>query len=711
MAEVGRIARLLLLFVALAALASGSSGAATRSPALLPDLRLIVPTDLISIGLDGDGHRELRFTHITADLGPGLFELDPHYDAKTGVSTFSQALHRRNGSIAKRVPLATYGAWEPPSDYRYPLSSFTLNTAGAGGTVGSVVAVSPKVDYCMTGDVQVPGYPNPPPQTAIPESNCADPTKPLGWSAGWGDQYDQTDAGQPISLVGVPDGTYVLRATVDPEHVVHEVTTTNDVTDTTLQIAGNEVSVVSQKVTKVPLPQVRLVVGSHLTATASPPPGKTVHSVQFILDGRPFGPAQTAAPYTYAMPTRPGVHFVSARATDADGVMGSAPVRRIVVPKAPAVRVTRLIWKAGLLQLRLVAPRGVTVTAIVGGHRHRVDGGRLDVRVSRPKAITLELSSRGGRISKLVLPLDSRPTVDLINPGPNETVSGFAPVAVDATDAVGVTAVRITVDGKPIGSVLRTPPFHVLWDTRKLEDGLHVLAARATSATGLSTTAHETVDVSNPAPPMTCFVLQHQTTVHGTSFVTTDAFQTVTPGETLLALVSADGPQAGKQTAVVSGGGLDWKLVSRANSSAGDAEVWQALATTATTISPITATLKSDGYDESLSVVAMEGADGVGAAAHASGLTGAPHLTLKTIAATSLVFAAGDDWDRAAARKLPVGWVMLNQWLNTGTGDTYWSQYTNHPTGKPGSRISVHDLAPTNDSWNLAAVELVNSGD
>ena len=701
---------LLVAVGALAVLAGGSSHAATRGGALLPDMRLVVPTDLISIGLDGDGNRELRFTHITADLGPGEFEIDPHYNAKTGVSTFTQALHRANGSIASRVPLATYGTWEPPSDYRYPLSSFTLNEVGPGGTAGAVVATSPKVDYCMTGDVQVPGYPNPPSQSAIPVSDCGDPTLPLGWSAGWGDQYDQTDAGQPISLVGVPDGTYILRATVDPEHVVHEVTTANDVTDTTLQITGNDVSVVSQHVTKVALPQVRVAAGTRLTATVSAPAGKTVHSVQFILDGRPFGPVQTAAPYRYALPTRPGVHFVSARATDADGVMGSAAVRRIVVAKTPSIHVTRLVWSSGLLHLRLYPPHGVTVTAIVAGHRHLVHRGSLDVRVSRPKQITL-LLSRAGKVSTLVLRLDSRPAVDLVNPGPNETVSGIAPVAVEATDTVGVTTVQVSVDGKPLGSVLHTAPFHTVWDTRKLTDGPHILSARATSATGLSTVTEETVEISNPAPPMTCFVLQHQETVHGTSLVSTGAFQTATPGETLLAFVSADGPQFGHQSAVVSGGGLTWKLESRANTSPGDAEVWEAVATTATTVSSISATLTASGYDESLSVVAMEAADGVGATAHASASSGAPHLTLKTEAATSLVFAAGNDWDRAATRKLPVGWVMLDQWLNTGTGDTYWSQYTNHPTGKAGSKITVSDTAPTDDSWNLAAVELVNSGD
>ena len=706
-----RTAVTLLLLVALSAVAGANSRAATKAGPLLPDLRLVVPTNLISIGLDGNGHPELRFTHITADIGPGEFEIDPHYNAKTGVSTFTQALHRQDGSIATRVPLATYGTWEPPSDYRYPLSSFTLNEVGPGGKVGAVVARSPKVDYCMTGDVQVPGYPNPPVQTAIPDSNCADPTLPLGWSAGWGDQYDQTDAGQPISLVGVPDGTYFLRATVDPQHVVHEVTTANDVTDTKLTIAGNDVTVDSQKVTNVPLPRVRLTVGANLTATVTPPTGETVRSVQFILDGRPIGPAEKAAPFAYPVPARPGVHFVSARATDADGVMGSAPVQRIVIPKTPPIHVTRLVWTSGVLELRLNAPAGVTVTAVVAGHHHAVGNGSLNLRVARPKQITLEISSSGGHIATLVLRLDSRPAVHLVNPGPNETVSGIAPVAVDATDTVGVTALRLTVDGKLLGSVLHSPPFHVVWDTRKLTDGAHVLAARATSATGLSTVTHETVDVSNPAPPMTCFVLQHQATVHGTSPVMAGAFQTVTPGETLLAFVSADGPQVGRQTAVVDGGGLQWKLESRANASPGDAEVWEAVATTATTISPITATLKAGGYDESLSVVAMEGADGAGATAHASGPSGAPHLTLTTLAATSLIFAAGDDWDRAAARKLPVGWVMLDQWLNTGTGDTYWSQYTNHPIAKAGTHVSVRDTAPTNDRWNLAAVELVSSGD
>jgi hypothetical protein len=46
--------------------------------------------------------------------------------------------------------------------------------------------------------------------------------------------------------------------------------------------------------------------------------------------------------------------------------------------------------------------------------------------------------------------------------------------------------------------------------------------------------------------------------------------------------------------------------------------------------------------------------------------------------------------------------------VNTGVGDTYWSQYTSIPTGAAGSVVTVNDTAPTSDRWNLVAVELLN---
>jgi hypothetical protein len=51
---------------------------------------------------------------------------------------------------------------------------------------------------------------------------------------------------------------------------------------------------------------------------------------------------------------------------------------------------------------------------------------------------------------------------------------------------------------------------------------------------------------------------------------------------------------------------------------------------------------------------------------------------------------------------------MLDQVVNTSSGDTFWSQYTNQPTGAAGSVVVATDTAPTNDQWNLVAVELIN---
>jgi len=203
--------------------------------------------------------------------------------------------------------------------------------------------------------------------------------------------------------------------------------------------------------------------------------------------------------------------------------------------------------------------------------------------------------------------------------------------------------------------------------------------------------------------------LQAQVSVHGSTQVTTPSFHTATPGELLVAFVSADGPAgAGKQHATVSGAGLTWTLVKRANSQSGDAEVWQATAPSVLSSATVTSTESASGYGQSLTVIAMQGVKGIGATAAASATTGAPSVSLTTTAPNSLVFAVGHDWSNAIARTLPSGWALLDEWLNTGAGDTFWSQYTNTPTGLTGSVVAVKDTAPTKDQWNLVAVELVN---
>jgi hypothetical protein len=380
------------------------------------------------------------------------------------------------------------------------------------------------------------------------------------------------------------------------------------------------------------------------------------------------------------------------------------------------VSIRFLRWRSGWLTLVLGhRPAGDGVDAVIttaaGRRKVTITGYRLRIRSERPKSLTLDvMNSSHHVVATIPVALGARPSVRIVNPAGGQTVFGITPVTAQASDAVGVHSVTFFLDGHRLGSAIDRAPYTVKWDTRQAPSGRHALSARVVDVLGHVTTTEIPVVVHNPHPAMTCFVLERHVKGHGTGTASTPAFRTVVAAETLLAFVSADGPQTERQRASVSGGGLHWRLIARANGSPGDAEVWQAIAPKPMNVIPIKATLSNGGYDIDLNVIAMEGADGTAATATGSGATGAPTVKLTTESATSLVFAVGHDWDQAIARKLPTGWAMLDQWLDSGAGDTFWSQYANQPTGRAGSHVTVSDLAPTQDDWDLAAVELINDG-
>jgi hypothetical protein len=260
------------------------------------------------------------------------------------------------------------------------------------------------------------------------------------------------------------------------------------------------------------------------------------------------------------------------------------------------------------------------------------------------------------------------------------------------------------------GTVTATPPtFSIPWDTTRIPNGAYTLSAVATDLNNNKTTATVgNLTVTNPPPTNTCFVFDHTASVQGRGTVTTaPAFNTSSPGELLVAFAASDGPNSGgSQTLTVSGAGLTWKLIKRANAQAGTAEVWAAVAP----LTSVTVTAKQarTGYDMSLYVVALQGTNGIGTSVAASASKGAPSLTIKTTAAGSLLYGVGNDWDRAIARTLGPNQILDNQWLDTATGDTYWVQNQTYPPLIPlGASVILNDTAPTNDRWNFVGVEIL----
>jgi hypothetical protein len=178
-------------------------------------------------------------------------------------------------------------------------------------------------------------------------------------------------------------------------------------------------------------------------------------------------------------------------------------------------------------------------------------------------------------------------------------------------------------------------------------------------------------------------------------------------------LIASDGPNsAGSQTiAGLSGGGLTWTLRRRANTQAGTAEIWQAVAPTTLTNTVITATRASGSYQGTITVAAFSGADTTtnGAVASAAAASGAPSASLVTTRAGSWVWGIGEDWDTASARTIGPGQTMVDQFLSP-SGDTFWTQRQTAPTPGVGTTVTINDLAPIGDRWDLALIEVRPAG-
>ena len=58
--------------------------------------------------------------------------------------------------------------------------------------------------------------------------------------AGWGDTYTQTVAGQAFDITNLKNGTYYIEIIANPEHVLHETDTSNDVSLRKVILSGTK---------------------------------------------------------------------------------------------------------------------------------------------------------------------------------------------------------------------------------------------------------------------------------------------------------------------------------------------------------------------------------------------------------------------------------------------------------------------------------------
>jgi len=214
--------------------------------------------------------------------------------------------------------------------------------------------------------------------------------------------------------------------------------------------------------------------------------------------------------------------------------------------------------------------------------------------------------------------------------------------------------------------------------------------------------------VVSSGPPAAGLAVDKVVFSDGIGTRTTPAFSTASQGEVLIAFAASDGPTSGSQALTVSGAGLTWTLVKRANTQFGTSEIWVATASNQLLNVTVRSVQSAGGYRQSLTVVAFTGAGGIGASATASAASGAPTVSLTTTKAGSLVYGIGNDWDRAIARVLGANQVLVHQWIDSATGDTYWVQAVSGAASTAGTLIQLNDTSPTTDRWNFASVEILS---
>jgi Lysyl oxidase/Bacterial Ig domain/Protein of unknown function (DUF2012) len=288
--------------------------------------------------------------------------------------------------------------------------------------------------------------------------------------------------------------------------------------------------------------------------------------------------------------------------------------------------------------------------------------------------------------------------------GPN--LSGN--VTLSATTASG-NGVHYLLDGQPLGSGGSASPYSFSWDTTTATNGTHWLAAQTTDSTGrIGTSAVVIVTVANGSqtPPPNSPTIDRSFAQNGHGAVSTLVTTTVA-GDVLIAFVAASGPLNLPQSATVTGGSLAWTLVQRGNSQAGTAEIWTAKAAGLLSNVPVTSTLASPTYDQSLTVIAFVNASATGASISGGATIGPPQVGLTSTQTASWTFGVGFDWDSATARTLAGGQTMQSQWVDTPSGDTFWVQSQSVPVSSAGTTVNIADLAPIPDRWNLAAVEVL----
>ena len=144
-----------------------------------------------------------------------------------------------HGRIIGRMRVGTmgfsgYNSWHFQQFAQYKLLNAKKKVVVVSRKIGFCIAPTDPIDLLLRGATWVPSY------TGI-AGNCGSQTAlwvqellPLGW----GDTYFQSVPYQSFEVTKIPNGTYYIEIIANPEHLLHEVSTANDISLRRIVIGG-----------------------------------------------------------------------------------------------------------------------------------------------------------------------------------------------------------------------------------------------------------------------------------------------------------------------------------------------------------------------------------------------------------------------------------------------------------------------------------------
>jgi hypothetical protein len=206
---------------------SGPSAAAFG----LPDLIALPSHDLSVRHVKRSGQDWLDFAATIWNAGPGSFDIEGfRHDHRPTMQARQYIEHPDGRATSTKIGTFEFDT-RPGHDHWHleDVARYTLLDAA-----GRKVVRSHKQSFCLapTDPVNLTrrGADWVPDSVGL-ESSC--PTDQSLWlrealPVGWGDTYVQAAGGQSFNITNSPNGTYLVRVTVNPNGIIHEITRSND---------------------------------------------------------------------------------------------------------------------------------------------------------------------------------------------------------------------------------------------------------------------------------------------------------------------------------------------------------------------------------------------------------------------------------------------------------------------------------------------------